>query len=60
MLYKKKGEKGWCLEEIKSIVAPILGLKYVDMSGDGVKDLVILSMKGVHVLQVYHFSIYNF
>lgn len=54
MLYKKNKEKGWCLEEIKTIVSPLLGLKYVDMSGDGVKDLAVLSMKGVHVLQVKH------
>ncbi|KAJ8981807.1 hypothetical protein NQ317_007393 [Molorchus minor] len=51
MLLKHHHNKGWCLEELKKIAAPVLGLKYVDVSGDGVKELVILSMKGVHVLQ---------
>ncbi|CAH1116569.1 unnamed protein product [Phaedon cochleariae] len=51
MLYEKNKEKGWCLEEIKTFSAPILGIKYIDITGDGVKDLVVLSMRGVHVLQ---------
>lgn len=52
MYYKRDKEKGWCLEEVKKVAAPILALKYIDMRCDGIKDLVVLSMKGVHVLQV--------
>ncbi|KAJ8942623.1 hypothetical protein NQ318_013336 [Aromia moschata] len=51
MLLKRDKERGWCLEELKKMAAPILGIKYIDISGDGVKELVVLSMKGVHVLQ---------
>ncbi|XP_074034569.1 KICSTOR complex protein kaptin [Leptinotarsa decemlineata] len=51
MMYKKDKKGNWCLEELKKISAPVLGLKYIDITGDGVKDLVILSMRGVHVLQ---------
>ncbi|KAJ8941658.1 hypothetical protein NQ314_010303 [Rhamnusium bicolor] len=51
MLLKRDKERGWCLEELKKIAAPILSLRYLDISGDGVKELVVLSMKGVHVLQ---------
>ncbi|KAG5899512.1 hypothetical protein JTB14_008201 [Gonioctena quinquepunctata] len=51
MMYKKHRKKGWYLEEMKIIAAPILNLKYIDMTGDGVKDLVVLSIRGVHVLQ---------
>jgi len=28
-----------------------LGLKYVDITGDGVKEVVVLTMKGIHILQ---------
>lgn len=52
MLLKHIKEKGWCLEDLKKIAAPVLGLKCLDISGDGVKELVVLGMKGVHVLQV--------
>lgn len=52
MLLKYVNQKGWCLEDLKKIAAPVLGVKYVDISGDGVKELVVLGMKGVHVLQV--------
>ncbi|XP_018575978.1 KICSTOR complex protein kaptin-like [Anoplophora glabripennis] len=51
MLLKHIEQKGWCLEDLKKIAAPVLGLKYLDVSGDGVKELVVLGMKGVHVLQ---------
>lgn len=52
MLYKRDNNGIWWLEEMKRISSPILGLKCIDMSGDGVKDFVILSMKGIHILQV--------
>ncbi|CAG9860239.1 unnamed protein product [Phyllotreta striolata] len=51
MVYKRDSEKVWWLEEVKKMTSPILGIKCVDVTGDGVKDLVILSMKGVQVLQ---------
>lgn len=52
LLFCKRTEKGWGLEEVKPMAAPILALKYIDMRCDGIKDLVVLYMKGVHVLQV--------
>lgn len=42
----------WCLEEVKKFASPILGIKYVDIVGDGVKELVVMSLRGVHILQV--------
>ncbi|CAH1110509.1 unnamed protein product [Psylliodes chrysocephalus] len=54
MMYKRDSKKIWWLEEVKKVTAPILGIKCVDMTGDGVKDLVIFSMKGVQVLQLEH------
>jgi hypothetical protein len=32
--------------------SPIISMKYVDLLEDGVNELVVLSMKGVHFLQV--------
>nr|CAH7724648.1 unnamed protein product [Callosobruchus chinensis] len=52
MLLKRDKVGDWYLEEIKKISGSILGIKYIDMDGDGVKDLVIFSTKGVHILQV--------
>ncbi|CAH2000192.1 unnamed protein product [Acanthoscelides obtectus] len=51
MLLKRDKLGDWYLEEVKKISGPILGVKYIDMDGDGVKDLVIFSTKGVHILQ---------
>lgn len=51
-MYIKYNEgKGWCLEDLKKMKAPILDLKYFDICGDGVKELVVFSMKGIHILQ---------
>lgn len=52
MLYKFNKEKGWCLIDIKKIGTPIFGITSVDITGDGVKELVVLTIKGVHILQV--------
>jgi hypothetical protein len=52
MLYKRDPDKGWCLEELKMFSSPIISMKYVDLLEDGVNELVVLSMKGVHFLQV--------
>ncbi|ENN74705.1 hypothetical protein YQE_08822, partial [Dendroctonus ponderosae] len=52
ILYKRDiKENKWYLEEIKNLVAPILSMTYLDISGDGVKELIVSSMKGIHVLQ---------
>ncbi|EFA06740.2 KICSTOR complex protein kaptin [Tribolium castaneum] len=51
MLYKRDPDKGWCLEELKMFASPIISMKYVDLIEDGVNELVVLSMKGVHFLQ---------
>lgn len=50
-LYKYKKEKGWCLIDLKKVGVPILGLLNLDVNGDGVRELIVLTMKGVHVFQ---------
>ncbi|CAG9763912.1 unnamed protein product [Ceutorhynchus assimilis] len=47
----KYNETKWYLEEVKFMAAPVLSLNYGDLSGDGVKELVVSSMIGIHVLQ---------
>ncbi len=36
----------------RSFADPILALTQVDITGDGVKELAVLSLKGLHILQV--------
>lgn len=53
MLYKFKIDKGWCLVDVKKVATPVIGLTSMDINGDGVKELIVLTMRGVHILQVY-------
>jgi len=41
----------WELEWSKSLPAPVLGVRWVDMTGDGLRELVVVTSKGVQVLQ---------
>ncbi|XP_076260222.1 KICSTOR complex protein kaptin-like [Rhynchophorus ferrugineus] len=53
LLYKyDTTESKWYLEELKHIAAPILCVKHLDLTGDGVRELVVFSMKGLHVFQL--------
>lgn len=52
LMYKfYENKKEWWLHEIKKLSSPIFSIKYSDLTGDGVKDLLVFSMKGLHVLQ---------
>lgn len=35
----------------RSFASPLHSIKYIDVTGDGLKEIVILAMKGVHILQ---------
>jgi len=41
----------WELELSRSLPAPVLGVKWVDMTGDGLRELVVITTRGVQVLQ---------
>lgn len=56
-LYKQYYNEKWELDEIKKVSSPIFGLKHADVTGDGVKELVVFSMKGVHIFQVNIFLV---
>lgn len=51
-MYKCLPVKGWTLQDQKNIASPIFGVKWIDITGDGVKELVVFSMKGVYIFQV--------
>lgn len=51
MLYKFRKDKGWCLTDFKKVGVPILGLLNMDVNGDGIRELIVMTMKGVHVFQ---------
>uniref|UniRef100_A0AAY4DKM2 KICSTOR complex protein kaptin n=1 Tax=Denticeps clupeoides TaxID=299321 RepID=A0AAY4DKM2_9TELE len=40
----------------RSFKSPLLSIIYLDLTGDGLKELAVLTLKGLHVLQVIHFK----
>lgn len=36
----------------KSFACPVMGVDRVDIMGDGMEDLVVITLKGVHIIQV--------
>ena len=52
LVYKKvENSCDWELEWSRSLPAPVLGIRWVDMTGDGLRELVVITTKGVQVLQ---------
>ena len=53
LLVYKQVEDGtdWELEWSRSLLAPVLGVRWVDMTGDGLRELVVITSSGVQVLQ---------
>ncbi|KAF5288484.1 hypothetical protein FQA39_LY15413 [Lamprigera yunnana] len=52
--YEYNETQGWHVLDIRHFATPILGLKYVDITGDGIKEITVLTMKGVVILQHDH------
>lgn len=42
----------WLLVSQRSFANPIHSILYLDVTGDGVREFVILTLRGVHILQV--------
>lgn len=51
MLMYKYTSDAWVLSGKHTFANPIHSVLYVDVTGDGVKELVVLSLRGVHILQ---------
>ena len=44
-------EQGWRLGWTRSLSAPVLGVRWEDVTGDGVRELVVVTTRGVQVFQ---------
>jgi hypothetical protein len=42
----------WLLASQRSFANPVHSILYLDVTGDGVKEFVILTLRGVHIMQV--------
>ncbi|GLV39591.1 hypothetical protein CBL_08343 [Carabus blaptoides fortunei] len=51
LAYKYLKPDGWQLEGIKSFANPLYAMSYVDVTGDGLRELIVLTLRGVHVIQ---------
>ncbi len=45
------GEQKWQLVWQKTFAAPVIGVRYADLTGDGVCELIVITTRGVQVLQ---------
>jgi hypothetical protein len=45
----------WSLVRQNSLANPIFSLAYLDVTGDGVGELIALTLKGVHILQASYY-----
>lgn len=50
LCYKYRG-RGFCLLWRRSFSSPLLAMAHVDLTGDGLRELAVVSLKGVHILQ---------
>ena len=51
LLYYTETDQGWRLSWTRSLSAPVLGVRWEDMTGDGVRELVVVTTSGVQVFQ---------
>lgn len=49
----------WELSVRKLFDAPVHSISYMDITNDGMKELIVLTQRGVHILQVTIFSTLN-
>lgn len=56
LCYKYRGlpeaSRGFRLLWRRSFASPLLAMAHVDLTGDGLRELAVVSLKGVHILQV--------
>ena len=50
-----EAERGFHLLWQRDFSSPLLALAHVDLTGDGLRELAVVSLKGVHILQVAGF-----
>lgn len=45
-------ENQWNLTDRRNFDSPVHSMSYLDLTGDGVRELVVLTQRGVYILQV--------
>jgi KICSTOR complex protein kaptin len=50
----------WELATRKLFDAPVHSISYMDITNDGIKELIVLTQRGVHILQVLYNTSYIF
>ena len=53
LLVYKWESSAWDLRATRTLPHPVHGLHHLDVTGDGVRELLILTPKGLHVFQVW-------
>ncbi|XP_078001954.1 KICSTOR complex protein kaptin [Phascolarctos cinereus] len=48
---KAEADSGFCLLWHRSFASPLLAMEHVDLTGDGLQELAVVSLKGLHILQ---------
>ncbi|EHB00875.1 Kaptin, partial [Heterocephalus glaber] len=48
---RPEAKHGFCLLWQRSFSSPLLAMAHVDLTGDGLQELAVVSLKGVHILQ---------
>jgi len=44
-------ESGWELKWRRSLPSPVLGIRYADLTGDGLKEVIVMTTSGIQILQ---------
>ena len=47
----KDGETDWVLAWSRSLPAPVLAIRWLDLTGDGLREAVVVTSRGVQVIQ---------
>jgi hypothetical protein len=51
LAYGQDSDQSWQLIWQKTFAAPVIGVRYADLTGDGVRELIVITTRGVQVLQ---------
>ncbi|XP_008330718.1 KICSTOR complex protein kaptin [Cynoglossus semilaevis] len=49
--FSPAGSRQFQLQWRRSFTSPLLSINYLDLTGDGVRELAVLTLKGLHILQ---------
>ncbi|KAH7972069.1 hypothetical protein HPB52_006163 [Rhipicephalus sanguineus] len=55
---QRSGKEAYGLLWHQTVSHPILSIKYMDLTGDGICELLVLSTKGLHILQAMPVMLY--